>query len=456
MFVRDARLIDGRSVDVRVAAHRIVDVRRTGFYDTKYMDREGVIDASGLTLLPGVIDPHVHLNFPLEDDPVELMASETHAALAGGVTTLGHFPLGVQGSIAEDHARLRALIDEHSAVDVIVAYPITQEAHLDEIEGLIAQGVTTFKFFRAYRPPDVYGFSDADDRLLLRTMERLAHAARTHSGVRLSVHCENTDLFAVYRERLLAAEPELGRGVPFTESTWATARPSLVEAESVASLLVMAEFTGCPVRIVHLSSKESLEYVRFFKGRGVDVIAETTPLYLETHDLATGTFTGPLWTRVQPAVKHWDDAEALYRGIRNGTIDVIGTDHCANMKDVYDGKCIWDLGLGGRSIVELSLPLILDAAAHGRVSLHDVERVMCTGGARALGVDGDRGRIEPGLRADLVLCDLELQRTVQADRLVSRSDYTVFEGRRLTGWPVITIKDGRVAFCDSEYSQRTV
>lgn len=456
MFIRDARLIDGRTVDVRVAEHRIVDVRRAGFYDEEYMAREGVVDAEGLTLLPGVIDPHVHLNFPLEDDPVELMTSETRAALAGGVTTLGHFPLGVHGSIVEDHVRLRSLIDAHSAVDVVVAYPITQEAHLAEVDELIAQGVTTFKFFRAYRPPDVYGFSDADDRLLLRTLEHLARAARTHSGVRLSVHCENTDLFAVYRERLLEAEPDLGRGVPFTESTWATARPSLVEAESVASLLVMAEFTGCPVRIVHLSTKESLEYVRYFKGRGVDVIAETTPLYLETHDLATGTFTGPPWTRVQPAVKHWDDAEAMYRGIRSGTIDVIGTDHCANMKDVYDGKCIWDQGLGGRSIVELSLPLILDAAANGRVSMRDVERVMCTGGARALGVEHDRGRIEPGMRADLVLCDLELQRTVRAENLASRSDYTVFEGRRLTGWPVITMKDGRVAFCDEEYRHRTV
>lgn len=454
MFVRAARLVDGRIVDVRIAKDRIVDVRPHGMFDDEYLRSGPVVDGEGLLLLPGVIDPHVHLNFPLDDDPVELMVSETRAALAGGVTTLGHFPLGVHGSLIEDYEQLRAMIDLHSSTDIVVAYPITQEAHLDEVDALIARGVTTFKFFRAYRPPDVYGFSDADDRLLLRTMEHLARAARTHDGIRLSVHCENTDLFAVYRERLLEAEPDLGRDGALTRSTWASVRPSLVEVESVASLLVIAEFTGCPVRIVHLSAKESLDMVRFFKGRGVDVLAETTPLYLETHDLATGTFTGPAWTRVQPAVKHWDDADAMYQGIRSGVVDVIGTDHCANFKDVYEGRCIWDQGLGGRSIVELSLPLILDAASRGRVSLWDVERVMCQGGAKALGLDHDRGRIEPGLRADLVLCDLDAVRTVRPEDLVSRSDYTAFEGRRLRGWPVITVRGGEVAHCDEGHRTR--
>jgi dihydroorotase-like cyclic amidohydrolase len=453
MLIRRATSINRSEVDIRIVNGFITDVRAHGDFDESLWTSDTVIDAEGLLVMPGVIDPHVHLNFPLQDDPDELIRSETRAALAGGVTTVGHMPLGVQGSLLDDFATLSKRINKHSSVAIEVIYPIINADQLDEIEPLIEGGLKTFKFFRAYKPPDVYGFSGADDTLLLKVMERIAALSRRYEGVRLAVHCENTELFAVYRERHMLANPDLGRGSALTSPTWQDARPSVVEAESVASLLSLAEFTKCPIRIVHVSAKESLDYVRFFRTRGVDVIVETTPMYLETHSLITGTVSGPAWTRVQPSVKGPDDAAALYHGIRSGTVDVIGTDHCANFADVYDGAAVWDQGLGGRSIVELSLPLLLNAAAKGRVTLEDVQRVMCEGGANALGLS-DRGWLSPGKRADVVLCDLDLQRTVLPDALVSRSDYTAFEGRRLTGWPVLTIQHGSVAFVDGDYETR--
>ena len=248
------------------------------------------------------------------------------------------------------------------------------------------------------------------------------------------MHCENVEIFKVFKEHYESLYPDLGRGEPLSEITWAHCRPAIVETESVVSALFLAEETGCPIMIVHLSAGSSLGPIREAKNRGVKVLVETTPLYLETDAFSTGCLSGPPWTRVQPSVKFVEDSEALWRGIQTDLVDLVGTDHAASTKDVYDGRSVWDQGASGRSLLAIFLPIMLDAVHRGQIDMPRLQEIMCEVPASVMGLQNRKGRIEIGYDADLVLCDLGESRAVTVDDLHSRSDYTCFEGRVLTGW----------------------
>jgi len=446
LVVANARDADGRAIDLGVRDERIVTIATAG--ELSSVSAASRIDATERTVLPGVVDPHTHLNFPFDQDPSEGMQSETIAAAAGGVTTVGHYPLGIRGDLVEHLSQAEKIIVDSAHVDVALAYPILESPHIEQMDELRAQGITSFKLLRAYRSPDVYEFGGIDDSLLYRAMLKVADMNDRGLPTLLKIHCENVEIFKVFKEDLQAQYPDLGRDEPLTDVTWAHCRPSVVETESVVSALYLARHTGCPIMIVHLSAGSSLDPIRRAKQEGTRVLVETTPLYLETDAYTTGAPNGPHWTRVQPSVKFRNDAEALWGGVVDGSVDLIGTDHAATRKEVYTGKSVWDHGASGRSILGISLAIMLDGVHRGRLSLGRLREVMCEVPARAMGLQRRKGRLECGFDADLVLCDLNLAKEVTADDLHSRADHSCFEGRVLTGWPTTTILRGKVIWRD--------
>lgn len=442
LVIANATRPQGAHIDVGVRDGRIATIAESG--ELAGVSTENSIDASGLLLLPGVIDPHTHLNFPFDDDDAKILAQETIAAAAGGITTVGNYPLGIGGDILEHLAVTQESIQSGSNVDVALSYPILTNDQVSSIPDLHRAGITSYKILRAYRPPDVYEFGGVDDALLYRAMEEVASLNRDGRRALLKLHCENVEIFKVFKDRYQEQYPNLGRDEPLSEVTWAHCRPSVIEAESVNSALFLAEHLDCPIMIVHLSSGMSLEPIRIAKQRGVDVLVETTPLYLETDAYSTGSENGPHWTRVQPSVKFKEDSEALWHAVANRTVDLLGTDHAATRKEAYAGKSVWDHGASGRSLLAIFLPLMLDAASRGRMTLSRLEEVMCHVPALAMGISGKKGRLAIGLDADFVLCDLDEEREVTPDVLHSRADHTCFEGRRLRGWPVYTVLRGDV------------
>ena len=445
LVLTGARQSDGVLIDIGVRDGLIVAVALAG---TLSVADAQVVDARGHLVLPGLVDPHVHFTTLFGHEESTVFEQETLAAAAGGVTTVGDYPIGVAGSLLEDLDRLRRIISDHASVDVAIAYPILAKEQLAELDALYDAGVTTYKVMRAYRPPDVYAFSGIDDSLLYRAMIKVAEMAKSGKNVLLKVHCENVDLFKVYKEDLQSQYPDLGRDSPLETITWAHCRPSIVEAESVASALYLAEATGCPLMIVHLSSAMSLGPIREAKRRGVNVIVETTPLYLESDAYGTGAPGGPYWTRVQPSVKFAEDSGALWDALKDGTIDLIGTDHAPSPKSAYVGKSVWDHGASGRSLLAISLPLLLTAAPKHDYPISSLVASMTSAPAAALGVGNRKGRIAVGHDADLVLCDLNESRAITVGDLHSVADHTPFEGREVVGWPRMTMLRGAVVWSD--------
>jgi dihydroorotase-like cyclic amidohydrolase len=445
LLIAGARSIVGDVIDVGISGGKIALVSPSG---TEPVEARQTIDASGLLILPGIIDPHTHLNYPFDEPATSPMSSETEAAAAGGVTTVGHYPLGARGNLLAHLVETQQAIEAAAHVDIAISYPILEEKHLEELDALYDQGVTSFKILRAYRPPDVYDFGGVDDALFYRALLKVGTMNQSGRQAFLKVHCENVDIFRVHKEAMQARFPDLGRDAPLEEVTWAHCRPPIVEAESVASALYLAQATGCPIMIVHLSSGMSLEPIREAKRRDVDVLIETTPLYLETDAYGTGTVSGPSWTRVQPSVKFPEDAEALWGAVGDGTVDLVGTDHAASRMEVYEGKSVWDHGASGRSLLALHLAIMLDAVHRGRMTLSRLVELMCEVPARVLNIDDRKGKLEVGFDGDVVLCDLTQAREVAVSDLHSRADHTCFEGRTLRGWPVTTMLRGEVIWND--------
>jgi dihydroorotase-like cyclic amidohydrolase len=444
LVVENATLVSGRQVDIAVANEKIAGILEAGFGEDLSAERR--IDAAGLTALPGVVDAHVHLNWPLSEDPAIGMYSETKAAAAGGVTLLGNYPLGVDGDLLVHLEETRELIDRAATVDVAISYPILNVEQIDQMDALFDAGITSFKMLRAYRAPDVYAFGGVDDALLYRVMRKIGEMRKNGRPALLKVHCENVELFKVYKEDLEPRYPDLGRDEPLTDVTWAHCRPAIVESESVASALYLSSMTDCPIVIVHLSAGQSLEPIRRAKREGVDVTVETTPLYLENDAYSTGCPNGPPWTRVQPSVKFKDDAIALWGAVEDGTIEMIGTDHAATTKAAYIGKSVWEPGASGRSLLAISLPLIVTGMLDRGLSLERLPQLMSEVPARTLNAQDRKGRLAVGYDADIVLCDCETRREVTPESLCSRADHSPFEGRKLTGWPVTTIARGEIVF----------
>lgn len=439
LLIRGAKTAVGDTIHVGISNGKIAMLSKD-IPGTMALDE---IDADGLALLPGVIDPHVHLNWPLSEDPASLIQSESAAAASGGVTTIGHMPLGVKESLVDHLAVLTQQIEERSLVDVAVCFPILSEEHIGQMDELYDLGVTSFKVFRAYRPTDVYNFGGADDALLYLVMEKIVQMRSNGKRALLKVHCENAGLVQLFAERYRAKFPDLGRGQALDDVTWADCRPDIVEAESVNSMVYLAQTTGCPISIVHLSSGLAVDVVRRAKANGAEILIETTPNYLETDDLRTGVQDGPPWTRVQPSVKKSTDAAALWAGVEDGTIDYLGTDHAPAKRENYLGKSVWDEGASGRSLLAISLPIMLDTVARGKLSLPRLVGLMSEGPANIVGLAHRKGKLRIGYDADLVLCDLDSTRVVTADSLNSYGDHTPFQGRSLTGWPVFTIRRGQ-------------
>ena len=430
------------AADVGATAGRIVCLAAPGT-----LAGNAVVDARGLHVLPGVIDPHTHPgNYrPFEQD----IAEETRAAAAGGITTI----LGTvkctrlgqpfreitsAGDVCSYHEVFplaRKAMDELAHVDVGLSYVIMDARHAREIPEYAEQhGVTSFKFFVGNAGPGpwsgrvgmpVYG-DDGVHFLGFREVARI--------GALAMIHAENQQVAR-------ALQPELQAGAADLEA-WGRHSPGWAEAEPIGRAAVFAAQAGARLYVVHLTSAQGAAAVARAKAERPDcVIGETCPQYLVLHD----QHPAGLLAKFIPPVHGREDNAALWRGLEDGTVDCVGTDHIPQPRaqKLVEGD-VWRCGAGGPGH-ETLLPLLLSAR---RLSLPRVAAVTSANVARAFGLWPRKGAIAPGFDADLTLVDLERRRVVRAADCVTSADFTPYEGMELTGWPVMTILRGRVIMKD--------
>jgi dihydropyrimidinase len=436
-----------REGDVGIAGGAIAAVAAPGS-----LDAAETIDARGLHVFPGVIDPHAH---PGNLRPFELdVAEETRAAAAGGITSiLGTVKAPRMGqpfkemtgpedvcSYHDVFELARAAIDGRSHVDVGLSYVVMDDRHAREIPEYVERhGVRSFKFFVGNRGPHpwsgrvgmpVYG----DDGVHF-----LGFRAAGATGSLAMIHAENQQIARALHDEALP-DADL--------AAWSRHSPGWLEAEAIDRAATFAAETGARLYPVHLTSKEGVAAVRRAKARlpGM-VFGETCPQYFALHD----RHELGLVAKCAPPVHGPPDNEAIWRGLEDGTIDVVGTDHIHQTRErkLVEGD-VWrtNAGVPGH---ETMLPLLLSAR---RLSLPRVAAVTSTNAARIFGL-ARKGAIAPGFDGDLTLVDLGKRKVVRADELETMSDFTPFEGMELRGWPVLALLRGRVIMRDGRSTDET-
>ena len=380
------------------------------------------IDLEGRVLMPGVIDPHCHLgvNYDYDED----MRTETAGAASGGVTTILLYARNPKGSYIPFYEERRARGEVQSVIDFGFHFGIQSEEHIPEIPRIAAEtGVQSFKCHMGYEVGNSLGIVSSTDAWVYGAMRE---AAKLPRGV-VSVHCENTDLVAMLKHEMMATGRQ---DLPaYTES-----RPAFVEEEAIVRVLRLAELTGCPLYIVHTSVGAGPRLAAEARARGVDVTMETCPHYL----LRTA-YDPDLDARakISPPLRDKENLEGLWEGILDGTIDTLGTDHVPFKKT---GGDLWTEKPGVVSF-PWELPLMLHFGVHERgLPLSRLVEMNSYNPARRFNLLPRKGVLAIGADADLVLVDLDLERTVEA----GPKGTCLYDGWKLRGWPVLTVSRGRV------------
>jgi dihydroorotase len=381
------------------------------------------LDATGLHLLPGAIDAHVHFREPGYTHK-EDWDTGTAAAAMGGVTTVFEMPNVNPPTGTPEALRLKQAATAKARVDFGL-YGLLAEDTIGHLEALIEGGVAAFKCFMG----NTFGnLPSPSTGAMLEGFEIIAR-----HGLRISLHAETASIMARRQAALIAA----GRHDPLAHLA---SRPAVVATEAVARAAILAEWTGARIHVLHISSADELRPLREAKARGVDVTGETCPHYLLFDERAYETL-GPI-IRVNPPVRERHHQDALWPALLDGTIDMIATDHAPHDPAEKTRADIWqaDCGFPG---VETQMALMLTQVAAGRMTLTDYVRMSAVAPARAFGLFPSKGTLTPGADADIAIVDLARTETITAAALHSRGRITPFEGMEVRGVPVYTLVRGR-------------
>lgn len=426
LLVRGGTVVTGggsRRADVGVLGGWIEAIEAPGVLPEAAAERS--VDAEGLLVLPGVVDVHTHTRVATDAQP-DRFFQDSVAAAHGGTTTFLSFNNPGTGISEGAQRTLRSGIDEwllrtagDSAIDYGLSAVITaqQEDPAGDLEHAIRRGIPTLKAFM------VYDFGIEPGRL--RTML----SAVAQAGGMLELHCEDPTLL----QRGIASLERTGRTRP---ADHAASRPVEVEAAGTAAAVGWARQDGQPLYVVHLSCREALWPAVAAKREGARVFVESCPHFLALDDSRYRTPDHEaIAAVVSPPLRSPDQRDALWRGLGDGSIDVIATDHVPDRLAVekrYVGQPFTTISNGAPGIETLLAIVYSEGVAAGRISVERMVEVLCTAPARLFGLR-HKGAIQVGRDADLVLFDPLARRTIHALDLHHTSDYTPYEGMRVRG-----------------------
>ena len=422
-------------LDLLVEDGKIAALLRPGEPVTQGMPE---LPARDLHVFPGLIDAHVH--FGLSGEKETQYATETRHAAHGGFTTLMGYFLNNEAYTdvfrrEQEHARSRAHID------YAFHFSTANELHIKELQSYVTDyGVTSFKYFMNFKGEEgrYLGLDGTDDGYLHDLLKEAARIGKGEHRVTIVCHTENIEIVNRIRRRMQAE----GRN---TLKDWSASKPAFTEAESCVRAMYFAEHLGAQIYVPHLSTRMALDEVRRWRNRYPHVLVETCPHYL-THD--ENSTLGSLG-KANPPFRSPDDVNALWEGLADGSIQVVGSDHAPRKRAGKD-KGLWQASQGFPGIATI-LPVLLSEGYHkGRLSLERICSVLTEGPASVFNLEPTKGRIAVGSDADLTLVDLDKVREVRWQELESYADYSLYDGWKMKGWPVRTIVRGVTVMRDGE------
>ena len=401
-----------------------------------------VIDATGMLVMPGGIDPHTHMELPfMGTTSADDFRTGTIAAACGGTTTIIDFAIQSAGQTLREaldiwlkKAKDKACID----YGMHVAIGAMDDERMAEMGDLVRLGVPSFKVFMAYK-----GSLMVDDETLFRALLR----AKEIGGL-IAVHAENGDLLHYLINKHVAEGKK--------EPIWhARSHPPEAEAEATHRAVVMAGMTGAPLYIVHMTASDALEALKAGRAKGFKVYGETCPQYLmfSMEKYEEPDFEGAKYV-MSPPLREEGNSEALWRGLASGDLQAVGTDHCpfnfVGQKDM--GKDDFSKIPNGMPSVETRLPLLYHFGVNqGRFSVNRFVELVATGPARLFGLLPRKGTISIGADADLIIWDVNKQQRLAKENLHMNVDYSPYDDVTVKGYPNLVLQRGKVIVRDNRF-----
>ncbi len=410
-----------------------------GLEETMSVSAKKVVDATGKLVLPGGIDAHTHLAMPFGGTvSADGYLSGTRAAACGGITTVFDYPMQRKGKgILETAEAKKVVFDQEACVDYAFHCIITDLNDgeiLDEFKASVEYGITSFKCFLVYKKEGMM----VDDATLIKVLLKAKEV-----GAITNIHAENPDVIDLNIEQF-KKEGKMSAWYHYLS------RPEFVEAEADKRAVHWAKSVDAPLYIVHMADKEGLEAAVEAKLAGHPIFIETCPQYLE--------FTCDVYKRedgrnfvCSPPMKGQESQDALWAAIRQGTIDTVATDHCPFQSYEKDwGKDDFTKIPNGCAGIENLYPYMLSAANEGKITFNRAVELCSTNPAKIFGCD-QKGSLTAGKDADIVIYDPEKDFTISIDNMHSNYDHTIWEGKKLKGYPVQTYVRGTLVYDNGEF-----
>ncbi|PPF22654.1 dihydropyrimidinase [Rathayibacter sp. AY1A7] len=434
-------LIDGETIAAVLAPGSTL----LGFDLAAHVDR--VIDARGKYVIPGGVDAHTHMEMPFGGTSAsDTFETGTRAAAWGGTTSIVDFVVQYPGESVVD--RFQAW-QEKAAGNCAIDYGFhqilsdVQDSSLVAMDELMREGVTSFKLFMAYK-----GVFLSDDGQILRAFQKGAE-----NGAMMMMHAENGALIDELVKQTLAA----GNTAPYFHGT---SRPWQAEEEATHRAIMIADLTGAPLYVVHVSAKQAVEQIAQARDRGMNVFGETCPQYLYLsleEQLGAPGFEGAKWVCSTPLrSKAEGHQHHMWQSLRTNDIQMVSTDHCP-----FCMKGQKDMGIGdfskipnGIGSVEHRMDLMYQGVVSGQISLPRWVELTSTTPARMFGMYGRKGVIQPGADGDVVVYDPSGHTSIGIGEGRSHHmnmDYSAWEGFEIDGHVDTVISRGRVVVDDGSY-----
>ncbi|SFQ02583.1 dihydroorotase [Amycolatopsis rubida] len=407
------------SADLLVAGGKVAGLVSQ---DTPVTGVDQVVDATGKVVLPGMVDVHVHTREPGVTHKEDIHTTTLQAA-AGGVTTIFGMPNLIPPTTSV--ATLRQVFGLYAEKSIVDWNHNPAATEADQIAPMAAMGVNAYKIYmvvdtgRTYPHPAGTGMHGHGD--LLRMMELIRD-----TGKRFIIHPHDQSLMDYIEGEYLAR----GENTPAGYASAYASRDGVIWDTAIDVVLRLAEASGCPVHLAHMQTRRSVEAVRRAKANGVDVTCEVNhwlPFLSTWEDVEK---LGPY------ALSYWvpdEGREAVWQGLRDGTIDMFSSDHAPHTREEKDigWTKMWSAHTGTPGI-QYFYPLALDAVNKGQLTLDRVVELMAWAPAQKFGLAGKKGALTPGHDADFVVADMDSPWTIREADVLSRSGWTCYEGRELS------------------------
>ncbi len=424
LLIKNGRVLDPANgiddqLNILVDNGTILEISHSEFKKEGEEDKAKVIDARGMLVVPGLIDMHVHLREPGHEYK-ETIKTGCQAAAAGGFTSVACMPN--TDPVNDNKSVTEFILDRAKREGCVSVFPVGAIT-----KGLLGETLAEMGELRAAGAVAV-----SDDGKTVKNSELMRRAMEYAKTFDLLVicHCEDSDVVAggVMNEGFTSTRLGL-KGIPHA-----------AEEIIVARDILLAELTGCRIHIAHVSTERSVRIIREAKSRGVKVTAETAPHYFSLTDELLTSFNTNL--KVNPPLRSAKDVEAIKEGLKDGTIDVIATDHAPHSSLEKDIE--FDYASPGMVGLETALPLALKLVTEGIVSLPELVAILTFRPAHILGIP--KGTLSPGSEADITVIDPSQEHTLGVSNFKSKSKNSPFDGWPVRGKVLSTLVKGKVVY----------